>query len=98
LSLVGKDFWLLGRNAARASTDGRPWRDLPKGIPTGKIVASPDGTLISIDRRRFNILRSGDGGETWNEVYAFKPETEHVHGAQGLRDIVFGYTTAEPLN
>jgi hypothetical protein len=98
LSLIGKDFWLVGRNAARASTDGRTWRDLPKGIPNGKIVASPDGTLISIDRRRFNILRSGDGGETWNEVYAFKPETEHVHGAQGLRDIVFGYTTAEPLN
>ena len=94
LSLVGKPFWLVERNSARASEDGMAWRDLPQGIPSGKIVASPGGTLISIDRRRFNILRSGDRGETWNEVYAFEPETQQVHGAQGLRDIVFGYKTA----
>ena len=93
LSLVGEEFWLVGSQASRASTDGRTWRDLPKGIPTGKLVTSPDGTLISIDRQRFNILRSSDGGKTWNEVYRFQPETEHVHGAQGLRDIVFGYVT-----
>ena len=43
-----------------ALANGRNWRDLPQGIPTGKIVASPEGTLISIDRRRFNILRSND--------------------------------------
>lgn len=98
LSLIGKEFWLVARNSARASKDGKTWRDLPKGVPTGKIAASPDGTLISIDRRRFNILRSGDGGQTWNEVYAFEPETVNVHGAQGLRDIAFGYTTAVPLN
>ena len=61
-------------------------------------MASPGGTLISIDRRRFNILRSGDRGETWNEVYAFEPETQHVHGAQGLRDIVFGYKTVDSVN
>ncbi len=97
LSLVGKEYWLVGRTSARASKDGKSWRDLPKGTPTGKIVASPAGTLISIDRRRFNILRSGDGGATWNEVYVFEPKTEHVHGAQGLRDIVFGYTTEEPI-
>lgn len=98
LSLVGTQFWLVERNSARASKDGKAWRDLPQGIPSGKIVASPGGTSISIDRRRFNILRSGDGGETWIEVYAFDPETEHVHGAQGLRDIVFGYKTAESVN
>lgn len=94
LSLVGKEFWLVGSKVSRASADGKEWRDLPKGIPTGKVVASPAGTLISIDRQRFNILRSTDGGEHWSEVYSFQPETEHVHGAQGLRDIVFGYTTA----
>jgi hypothetical protein len=97
LSLVGTDFWLVGSNVARASSNGRSWRDLPKGIPTGKIVASPEGTLISISRQRFNILRSTDGGKTWNEVYTFQPETEHVHGAQGLRDIVYGYTTIKPV-
>jgi photosystem II stability/assembly factor-like uncharacterized protein len=83
----------VSSKAARGSIDGRSWRDLPKGIPTGKIVASPEGTLISISRQRFNVLRSTDGGKTWNEVYTFQPETEHVHGAQGLRDIVFGYTS-----
>lgn len=93
LSLVGKEFWLVSSKASRATTDGRTWRNLPKGIPAGNIVASPEGTLISIDRQRFNILRSTDRGRTWNEVYSFQPETEHVHGAQGLRDIVFGYTT-----
>jgi hypothetical protein len=61
-------------------------------------VASPAGTLISIDRQRFNILRSADGGETWSEVHTFQPETEHVHGAQGLRDIAFGYVTGQPLD
>jgi hypothetical protein len=43
--------------------------------------------------QRFNILRSTDCGGSWDEVYSFEPETEHVHGAQGLRVIVFGYTT-----
>ena len=94
LSLVGREFWLVGSKAAQASADGKTWRDLPQGIPAGRIVASPGGTLISIDRQRFNILRSTDRGQSWNEVYSFQPETEHVHGAQGLRDIVFGYTTA----
>jgi photosystem II stability/assembly factor-like uncharacterized protein len=93
LSLVGKEFWLVSSNAACASSEGKTWRGLPKGIPTGKIVASPEGTLMSISRQRFNILRSTDGGKTWNEVYTFQPETEHVHGAQGLRDIAFGYTS-----
>lgn len=94
LSLVGKEFWLVGSKTSRASANGKTWRDLPRGIPTGKIVASPEGTLINIDRQRSNILRSTDSGTTWTEVYSFQPETEYVHGAQGLRDIVFGYTTA----
>jgi photosystem II stability/assembly factor-like uncharacterized protein len=94
LSLVGKEFWLVSKSAARASSDGQTWRELPKGIPTGKIIASPSGTLINIDQQRFSILRSTDGGKTWREAHSFRPETEHVHGAQGLRDIAFGYTTA----
>jgi len=94
LSLVGQEFWLAGPKLARASADGRSWRDLPSGVPTGKIVASPAGTLISIDRKRTNILRSTDRGQSWHEVHSFQPETQHVHGAQGLRDVVFGYTSA----
>ncbi len=93
LSLVGTEFWLVSSKTARASADGQSWRELPGGIPAGKIVVSPEGTLVSISRQRFNILRSTDRGESWNEVYSFKPETKHVHGAQGLRDVVFGYTT-----
>ncbi len=92
LSLVGDEFWLVGSKSARRSADGTTWHDLPTGVPSGKIVASPTGTLISIDRGRFNIIRSTDDGQTWEEVYAFRPETQHVHGAQGLRDIAFGYT------
>jgi photosystem II stability/assembly factor-like uncharacterized protein len=97
LSLVGSEFWLVGNSTARASGDGKTWRDLPQGVPAGKVISSPEGTLISIDRRRFNILRSTDGGRSWIEVYAFQPETEHVHGAQGLRDIVFGYATTDTV-
>ncbi len=95
LSLVGNEFWLVSSKAARASVDGRSWRQLPDVIPTGQVIASPDRTLISIDRQRSNILRSVDGGNTWDEVYSFQPESKHVHGAQGLRDIVFGYTRTE---
>ncbi len=97
LSLVGEEFWLTGAKKSCASADGRIWRELPPGIPAGKIVAAPGGTLISIDRRRADILRSSDDGKTWQQVYAFKPETKYVHGAQGLRDVAFGYVTAKPI-
>jgi photosystem II stability/assembly factor-like uncharacterized protein len=89
-SVVGKEFWLVGSKGSRASVDGKVWRDLPKGIPSGEILATPEGTLINIEKRRCSILRSTDGGKTWHEAHAFEPETEHVHGGQGLRDIVFG--------
>jgi photosystem II stability/assembly factor-like uncharacterized protein len=97
LSVVKGEFWLAGANS-RASADGKVWRDLPAAVPSGKIAASDRGTLISIDRQRFNILRSANGGQTWSQVHSFQPETEHVHGAQGLRDIAFGYATAQPLD
>ena len=92
--MVNGEFWLAG-SQSRASADGKQWRDLPEAIPAGQLVSSPEGTLISIDRRRTNILRSDDGGKTWEEVFEFDPETEHVHGAQGLRDIAFGYVREE---
>ncbi len=58
-------------------------------------MASDKGTLINIDPRRFTILRSPDAGNTWQEVFTFKPETQYVHGSQGLRDIAFGYVNGE---
>lgn len=95
LSVANGSFWLSGK-VSRVSMDGKAWKDLPETVPPGRVASSDRGTLISIDRRRFNILRSGDSGKTWNEVYRFEPETEHVHGAQGLRDVVFGFTTEQP--
>ncbi len=98
LSLVGNEFWLVSSKNARASRDGRTWRDLPDGIPTGKIIASSKGTLINVDRRRTSILRSSDSGETWEEVFAYEEsKSEFVHGAQGLRDVAFGYVTEKPV-
>jgi len=92
LNLVGQEFWVVSSKSARASTDGKTWRDLPKGIPTNKIIASPEGTLINIERRRTSILRSSDNGKTWQKVFQYEePKSPHIHGAQGLRDIAFGY-------
>ena len=71
--------------------------DLGVVIVLQKIAASGKGTLISIEKKRTHILRSDSGGESWKEVYRFEPKTEHVHGAQGLRDIALGYGTKEPV-
>ncbi|MEO0415063.1 MAG: hypothetical protein AAF226_08945 [Verrucomicrobiota bacterium] len=98
LSLVGDEFWLVSSNGAKATADGKTWRELPKGVPTGKILASPKGSLININRRRCSILRSGDAGKSWLEVFSYKePKSEYIHGAQGLRDVAYGYITAEPV-
>lgn len=88
LSVVGSEFWLAG-NPARASADGRTWRDLPATVPAGQIIASDKGTLISIQAQRTNILRSADGGKTWQEVHRYQPD-DIQGGAQGLRDGAFG--------
>ena len=88
LSVVGAEFWLTG-NPSRASADGKTWRDLPAAVPAGQIIASDAGTLISIDKQRFNIQRSTDGGKSWNEVHNCTPPDING-GAQGLRDGAFG--------
>jgi len=93
-SVVKGEFWLTGK-PSRASADGTTWRDLPATIPAGQVVASDKGTLISIDKQRYNILRSADDGKSWQEVFTFTPETEYVHGSQGLKDGVFGFVTGK---
>lgn len=88
LSVVNGEFWLCGKTS-RASTDGKTWRDLPAAVPEGQVIASDQGTLVSIHPQRTHILRSGDRGETWEEVHRYEPE-EIGGGAQGLRDGAFG--------
>lgn len=88
LSVVSGEFWLIGKTS-RASSDGKSWRDLPAGIPEGKLIASDQGRLISIHPRRFNILRSADGGKSWEEVHSCTPDNIKG-GAQGLRAGAFG--------
>ena len=88
LSVVGSEFWLCGKKS-RASADGKTWRDLPAAVPEGKIIASDTGTLISIQPQRSNILRSTDGGKSWQEVHSYTPP-DIKGGAQGLRDGAFG--------
>ncbi len=93
LSEVRGEFWLCGK-PSRASADGQTWRDLPAVVPLGQIIASDIGTLISIHPQRTNILRSADGGKTWQEVHSYKPD-DVGGGAQGLRDGAFGFLTAK---
>lgn len=92
LSAARGEFWLAGK-LARASKDGVTWRDVGSDLPSGKIAASDKGTLVITDSKNFSLLRSADDGKTWKEVFRFEPETEHVHGSQGLRDLTFGYLT-----
>ncbi len=97
LSEVNGEFWLTGK-PSRASADGKIWRDLPAAVPTGQVIVSPTGALINIDRQRTTILRSDNSGESWTEVHAYEPpDSPHIHGAQGLRDIAFGHLNARPV-
>ncbi|MFM2168756.1 MAG: hypothetical protein RIS79_3127 [Verrucomicrobiota bacterium] len=88
LSVVDGEFWLCAKKS-RVSTDGKTWRDLPAAVPEGLIIASDQGTLVSIHQQRFNILRSTDSGKTWTEVHTYTPP-DIKGGAQGLRDGAFG--------
>lgn len=91
LSVVGNEFWLCGKKS-RASADGQTWRDLPAAVPEGKIIASDQGTLISIHQQRTNIQRSPDGGKTWQGVHQYTPP-DIKGGAQGLRAGAWGLVT-----
>jgi photosystem II stability/assembly factor-like uncharacterized protein len=88
LSVVNDEFWVTGKKSSKASTDGITWRELPAGIPSGRIAESDKGTLINVNRSRTSILRSEDGGKSWQEVYKFTSEGRG--GAQGLADVEFG--------
>jgi len=87
LSIVKDEFWVTGKTS-KASKDGITWRDLPEGTPNGRIAESDKGTLINVNRSRTSILRSEDGGKSWQEVYQFTPKGSG--GAQGLADVEFG--------
>jgi photosystem II stability/assembly factor-like uncharacterized protein len=88
MSLVGKEFWLSGK-VSRASADGKTWRDLPAAMPEGSVTASDTGTLVCVDNKRSNILRSTDGGQSWQEVFTFEM-AKISGGAQGLRAVAWG--------
>lgn len=77
LSFVNGEFWLTGRNGAfaRRSKDGVEWTDLPRGTPGGSFVQSESGTIINVERQRYDIKRSEDGVR-WESV--FTPPTEDV--------------------
>lgn len=90
LSRVGNSFCVTGEQGAAGSPDGKAWHPLPDTMPDGKLAASPEGTLVAINRQE--ILRSTDQGETWETVYEYEiPEEWHVQGGQHLRDLTFGY-------
>ena len=70
LSRVKNEFWLTsnGGSHARKSKDGVTWSDLPASTPGGRFASSPDGTIINVERRRFDIKRSVDG-VNWTSVF-----------------------------
>jgi hypothetical protein len=70
LSFVKGEFWLTAQKGShgRRSRDGITWKDLPKSTPGGRFVESESGTIINVERRRYNILRSEDGVK-WETVF-----------------------------
>lgn len=70
LSFVRGEFWLTAQNGShgRKSKDGITWEDLPKSTPGGSFVESETGTLINVERRRYDIKRSEDG-VNWESVF-----------------------------
>ncbi len=70
LSFVRGEFWLTAWNGshARKTRDGVAWEDLPKSTPGGRFVEAETGTIINVERRRYDIKRSADG-QKWETVF-----------------------------
>ncbi len=75
LSFVKGEFWLTAQKGshARKSKDGIIWEDLPKSTPGGRFVESETGTIINVERRRYDIRRSEDGVK-WETVFTAPKE------------------------
>ncbi|MEZ6123576.1 MAG: hypothetical protein R3C49_10410 [Planctomycetaceae bacterium] len=76
LSFVRGEFWLTAQQGShgRRSRDGITWQDLLKSTPGGRFVESDSGTIINVERRRYDIRRSVDG-EVWESVFTAPEET-----------------------
>ncbi|MCA9085188.1 MAG: hypothetical protein KDA81_14085 [Planctomycetaceae bacterium] len=70
LSFVRGEFWLTAQKGShgRKSRDGITWEDLPETTPGGRFVEGDTGTIVNVERRRYDIKRSTDG-ITWNSVF-----------------------------
>jgi len=75
LSFVKGEFWLTAKKGshARKSKDGNTWQDLPKSTPGGRFVEAETGTIINVERRRYDIKRSEDG-VNWETVFTAPKE------------------------
>ncbi len=75
LSFVRGEFWLTAQKGthARKSKDGITWEDLPESTPGGRFVEAETGTIINVERRRYDIKRSTDG-VTWESVFTAPQE------------------------
>lgn len=75
LSFVRGEFWLTAKKGshARKSKDGITWHDLPKSTPGGRFVEAETGTIINVERSRYDIRRSEDGLH-WETVFTAPKE------------------------
>lgn len=75
LSFVRDEFWITAQKGShgRKSKDGITWEDLPTGTPGGRFVESESGTIINVERRRYDIRRSVDGVK-WETVFTAPEE------------------------
>ena len=75
LSFVRGEFWLTAQKGShgRKSKDGITWTDLPKSTPGGRFVEAESGTIINVERRRYDIRRSEDG-VNWDIVFTAPKE------------------------
>ena len=68
-------FWLTAKKGShgRRSKDGVSWEDLPKSTPGGRFVQGESGTIINVERGRYDIQRSEDGVH-WESVFTAPEE------------------------